>query len=754
MRRAISIVFSVFLAASILVLPTGSVAAKPDSPPQMSAPSPAQSADEEETIIRSILDELDKAAGMTNDPDIRKHIAVLKDWVKKLRELIRRGDKKAALDTKYLIAERLEWLINQLPVATAPPTLAAVTASPNPLYDELVRIRIKLDKLIALERMPEAVPPPPPEIERPPETEKFGVYSVKFLCGPSFGKEGVQPGSYSTAINVHNPHNQTVYLYKKAVIAKREDEPRGRISGFRRVVLAPDEAIEIDCIDIVSLFRGLQRATVAPPPQQVTTAAQLQISVVPAEEQPTPQNQPTVFAKGFVVIYASAPLDVVAVYTASTAGGFSLDVEYVGATGRGSPVWTPPDEGPPGDGEECPAECYCLTKEEAYKRNLTTLCRDRPCGYNIQGVPRYCWKAEVQTQCPQGCVCLSKDDAYKRYGPNASTCTDQPCGRDQYQNPLYCWKPTEQPKCPDNCACVTEVEAKRLGLDLCQGQRTLCGYDQQQNPLYCFQKPPQQAPCPTGCVCLSKEEGYKRYGPNAVLCQDQPCGRDQYQNPLYCWKPGEQAACPQGCTCLTKDEAYQKFGANAVLCQDAPCGYAMAATAAVQIPKYCWKAAPTTTQPQCPQGCYCLIKDEAAKRGYNTLCQSAPCGYDQYQNPLYCWKYTPPTTTQCPQGCYCLTKDDAAKRGYTTLCQDAPCGYDQYQNPLYCWRPPATTGAPTIQPLCPSGCTCLTKADAQKQGYTVLCQDAPCGYDQYQNPKYCFKKPLLTIPLIPRTTVK
>jgi hypothetical protein len=87
-----------------------------------------------------------------------------------------------------------------------------------------------------------------------PTTERLIVYSAKFLCSPAFGKEGVQRGLYSMAINVHNHHNGTVYFYKKAVIANREDETRGRISDFHKVALGPDEAIEIDCIDVYSLL--------------------------------------------------------------------------------------------------------------------------------------------------------------------------------------------------------------------------------------------------------------------------------------------------------------------------------------------------------------------------------------------------------------------------------------------------------------------------------------------------------------------
>ena len=726
MRKALFIIFSVLLVVSLALIPTNFISAKSDTESQVSAPSPAQTADEE-AIIQDILEELDLAKKMTKDSDIRKHIDVLKDWVKKLRDLIRRGETQAALDVKLLIAERLEWLINQLPVSTSPPSTFATTAtappSANPLYEELVRIRVKIEKLIELERKQLGIRPLPtlepiiPRIEQVPQVEKLLMYSAKFLCGPAFGKEGVQPGSYSTAINVHNPHDQTVYLYKKAVIAKREYEPRGRISGFRRVALRPDEAIEIDCIDIVGLFRGGGVPMVPPtqpgqPGAGATTPQQPALThLVAPEDQPTPQNQPSVFAKGFVVIYATGSLDVVAVYTASTPVGFSLDVEYVQPTARGA-VRVPPEEEP-----ECPYGCYCLTKDEAGNRNFTTLCKEEPCGYTDRQVPRYCWKptTTTQTECPQGCVCLRKEDAYKRYGPDATLCQDAPCSYDQNQNPLYCWKPTTT---------TTEPE------------------------------------CPQGCVCLRKEDAYKRYGPDATLCQDAPCSYDQNQNPLYCWKPTTtttQPECPQGCVCLRKEDAYKRYGQNAQLCQEAPCGYDPSGN---QL--YCWKPTTTTTQPECPQGCYCLSQSDAKNRGYTNVCSDQPCGNDQYNNPMYCFRpptttppptptYTPPAQTQCQQGCYCLSQSDAKNKGYTDICSDQPCGNDQYKNPMYCFKPPPT-GATTVPPVCPTGCTCVTEADAKEQGYNTKCQDSPCSYDQYQNAMYCFRKLIRVVPYKP--TVK
>jgi len=188
----------------------------------------------------------------------------------------RARDDKGALEIKYLIAKRLEELINQLPTVT-PGTLTTATAAPsaNPLYEELVRIRAKIDKLIAIEeRGANCGNPRTAGITRPPEMEKLIVYSAKFLCGPAFGNEGVQPGSYSTAINIHNPHNYTVYLYKKAVIAQREDEPRGKISHFRKVSLAPDEAIEVDCIDISSFFGPQEVSYYQAPSQQAPLSGQ------------------------------------------------------------------------------------------------------------------------------------------------------------------------------------------------------------------------------------------------------------------------------------------------------------------------------------------------------------------------------------------------------------------------------------------------------------------------------------------------
>ncbi len=755
--------------------PADTISAQTITTPQLSSSSPAAITADEKALIDDILRELDQARKLTNDKDIQGQIGVIKEWVRKVLTLADRGDTQAALEIKYTIAKRLEWLINQLPTVTPGTTTAvAATATPNPLYDELVRIHAKIDKLIELEEreIPTEKPPPPPEIQRPPEMEKLIVYSAKFLCGPAFGGEGVQPGSYSTAINVHNPHNDTIYLFKKAVIAQREDEPRGRISNFRRVALGPDEAIEIDCIDIVRLFGAQQETRVTAPTQQTQTL--LQTTNV------TPISSLVSFIKGFVVIYATAPLDVVGVYTASTPVGFSLDVEYISSSTVGVRPILIPEE--PEEEAECPTGCYCMTEAAAKERGYTDRCQAEPCGRDQYQNLTYCFKKPTEeATCPQGCECLALA-AVPAGQKGYVLCQGKeiPCG----PKPSYCYQKAE---CPQGCQCVSEVKAKELGLTICQNQYIFCGFDEQKVSKYCYQKPSEQAECPSPCVCLTRDDAYSRG--YTSLCQEQPCGyvagaTGAVQTAKYCWKPTEQIQCPQGCYCLTKEEA-GKRGYTA-LCQEKSCG-----TDTSGVLMYCWKPAEQVQCPQgcacvteaeankygytwcqnqkipcgkdttgallycfqkpveqaCPQGCYCLTRDDAYSRGYTSLCQEQPCGYvagatGAVQTAKYCWK--PMEQVQCPQGCYCLTRDDASKRGYTTLCQDAPCGYDQYKNPLYCFKPAPTTTQ------CPQGCVCMVRAEAEKQGYTVLCQDQPCGYDNYKNPMYCFKKPS-TIPLIPRT---
>lgn len=136
-------------------------------------------------------------------------------------------------------------------------------------------------------------------------------YAVKFVCGKSSG-EVVAPGVYYTAINVHNPANQEVRFRKKVAVALPGEQP-GPVSEFSEAKLAPDQALEIDCPDI------LRHAS-------------------------TPEEEPADFLKGFVVIESDVELDVVAVYTATGRGEqvVTLDVERVSPRRR-----RPAEEGLP-----------------------------------------------------------------------------------------------------------------------------------------------------------------------------------------------------------------------------------------------------------------------------------------------------------------------------------------------------------------------------------------------------------------------
>jgi CARDB len=123
------------------------------------------------------------------------------------------------------------------------------------------------------------------------------MYSVKFVCVPLVGpdKEGVfVPQNYSTVINVHNPYSHSISFLKKAVVAQSEDEQRGQISKFMKDELKPDQALSINCKDIVSLFN----------------------------------NTSSSIGDGFVVLLSDEKLDVSSVYTTQN----SIDVEYIQPT--------------------------------------------------------------------------------------------------------------------------------------------------------------------------------------------------------------------------------------------------------------------------------------------------------------------------------------------------------------------------------------------------------------------------------------
>jgi hypothetical protein len=123
------------------------------------------------------------------------------------------------------------------------------------------------------------------------------MYSVKFVCVPFVGpdkEEAFVPQNYSTVVNVHNPQSQSIFFLKKAVIAQSEDEERGPISNLVRDGLKPDQALSINCKDVVGLFN----------------------------------NSIPSIGDGFVILMSNEKLDVSAVYTTQS----SIDVEYIKPT--------------------------------------------------------------------------------------------------------------------------------------------------------------------------------------------------------------------------------------------------------------------------------------------------------------------------------------------------------------------------------------------------------------------------------------
>ncbi|MBF8266942.1 MAG: hypothetical protein HW388_450 [Dehalococcoidia bacterium] len=137
------------------------------------------------------------------------------------------------------------------------------------------------------------------------------VYSAKYVCGivrplgPELSQTPlpVASGVYRTAVNVHNFTKDAVTITKKAVIALPEDEPRGAISRRVQDRLRDDEALEVNCQDVVKLL------------ENVDTRVDLQ----------------TGFVTGFIEIQSPVELEVTAVHTMGELANqdVKIDVEQV-----------------------------------------------------------------------------------------------------------------------------------------------------------------------------------------------------------------------------------------------------------------------------------------------------------------------------------------------------------------------------------------------------------------------------------------
>lgn len=139
--------------------------------------------------------------------------------------------------------------------------------------------------------------PVPVQCKRPPSPDWY-EYAVKLVCGQMVSQDGREtflPGSYRTAINVHNPSTcETARLRQKVAVAEPHRRP-GAVSRFISAVLRPDDAMAITCEDL---------------------AKQVGVNNVP---------------DGFAVIQSPVELDVVAVYTAGPSTVQSIHTERVQA---------------------------------------------------------------------------------------------------------------------------------------------------------------------------------------------------------------------------------------------------------------------------------------------------------------------------------------------------------------------------------------------------------------------------------------
>jgi hypothetical protein len=119
-------------------------------------------------------------------------------------------------------------------------------------------------------------------------------YAVKIVCGlikiSDQPPNPLPPGRYSTATNVHNPSRCDTVVLRWKVAIGLPGLKVGPISSFAEASLGPDEALEIDCSDVM---------------------ARLKRDGVPLPA----------YVKGWVIIECPSELDVVAVYGTSTASG-------------------------------------------------------------------------------------------------------------------------------------------------------------------------------------------------------------------------------------------------------------------------------------------------------------------------------------------------------------------------------------------------------------------------------------------------
>ncbi len=111
-------------------------------------------------------------------------------------------------------------------------------------------------------------------------------YAAKLVCGTQDDPKNLRlaQGTYATAINIHNPNDAKARFTKKLSLTfPPEGQQPGKVLTIGKDTLGPEEALEVDCIDIRNrLF---------------------------------PNGFPEPYIKGFVVLQSNQSLDVTGVYT-------------------------------------------------------------------------------------------------------------------------------------------------------------------------------------------------------------------------------------------------------------------------------------------------------------------------------------------------------------------------------------------------------------------------------------------------------
>ena len=136
---------------------------------------------------------------------------------------------------------------------------------------------------------------------------------IKFLCGQLFfdpaenpsGERDGAPGQYYTDINVHNPNDRTIKFSKKIALVGFDPQQHGLQTSPTPVTLQDDEALYINCTDIVRLLIG----------SGLNIGGQLI-----GDPYTTPM-----LLEGYVVLYSRYKLDVAGIYTTCAVGCINPD---------------------------------------------------------------------------------------------------------------------------------------------------------------------------------------------------------------------------------------------------------------------------------------------------------------------------------------------------------------------------------------------------------------------------------------------